>query len=267
MDNQLLYSSISAAFDAGARIMEIYNDINSDFEVELKSDNSPLTIADRESHAIISKHLEPLGIPILSEEGAHQPYAERSGFDMMWLVDPIDGTKEFINRNGEFTVNIALIKAGIPVLGVIYLPAKGVLYYATAQLGGFVMADVYSLAQFTQSQERLRLLDYQKNRSGHLCRVLASRSHMSDETLAYIEKLRTQYKEVVSLSKGSSIKMCLIADGKADIYPRFSPTMEWDTAAGDAILRSVGGVMVSAVTGKPLQYNKENLTNPHFIAK
>ncbi|MFI3321227.1 MAG: 3'(2'),5'-bisphosphate nucleotidase CysQ [Rikenellaceae bacterium] len=264
MKSELLDISIRAAIEAGKKILEVYNDPASDFEVERKSDNSPLTIADRLSHKIIAEILSGSGIPILSEEGASIDYSERSTWNNLWIVDPLDGTKEFIKKNGEFTVNIALVTDSVPVLGVIYVPVLGEIYFAQCGLGAFKGVDV---GAFEDGEMAVLNLPLEQNREEGECRVVASRSHLNDETICFLDELKKDYPKIEILSKGSSLKICLIAEGVADIYPRYAPTMEWDTAAGDAILRAMGGALENAITGEKLQYNKENLLNPYFIAK
>lgn len=251
-NDKLLETAIRAAQEAGRDIMSIYSDPNADFGIERKADNSPLTRADKAAHARILSHLEPTGIPVLSEEGAHQPFAVRQTWRRLWIVDPLDGTKEFIKRNGEFTVNIALVEEGVPVLGVIYVPAKDELYYGQ-----------------THPQTVLRLgADSAPHRPADVpYTVVASRSHLSAETEAFIEELRRTHPDLQLASSGSSLKICLVASAKADIYPRHAPTMEWDTAAGDAIARAAGCEVVDATTGQPLIYNKEDLHNPWFIVR
>ncbi len=246
--------AIEAAIEAGDKILEIYNDPDSDFEVERKADNSPLTKADKAAHVEIVKHLEPLQIPILSEEGRAMPYEERREWSRLWIVDPLDGTKEFIKRNGEFTVNIALVEDGVPILGVIYVPVTGELYYGDCDMGAFKVVG-----------DETMQLPLKEERCGY--RVVASRSHQSQETIDFIDKLRGEHPEVELVSKGSSLKICLVVEGSADVYPRYAPTMEWDTAAGDAILRAVGGYLSLTESEEPLKYNKVELLNPHFITR
>lgn len=254
--------AIAAALEAGKEIMRIYDDPSQDFGIERKADNSPLTLADKAAHNCIVRHLEPTGIPILSEEGAHLPYEVRKAWHRLWIVDPLDGTKEFIKKNGEFTVNIALVEDGKPVLGVIYVPVTGVIYVGedppTPFRGSFCGRG--HSAQFNK-YEKLPL----KGGGGSSFVIVASRSHLTPETEEYIEEMRRMHGEVQLISSGSSLKLCLVAEGTADVYPRFAPTMEWDTAAGDAIARAAGKVVVDAKTGQPLTYNKPDLHNPWFI--
>jgi len=253
--------------DAGTAILEVYE---SDFDVEHKDDKSPLTLADRRSHEIIANGLsglEGMHIPILSEEGKTLPFEERRGWELFWLVDPLDGTKEFVKKNGEFTVNIALVQKGRPVLGVIFIPVKGIFYFGAQGLGSFRLAA--SLFDASASPDTLvgraaRLPDI--DRASRFT-VAGSRSHMSPETETYINGLRKRHGDVDFVSAGSSLKFCLIAEGKAHVYPRFAPTMEWDTGAGQAIVEHAGGEVFEAASGKPLRYNKESLKNPFFVAQ
>lgn len=252
-----------AAIEAGKAINSIYDDPDSDFGVEMKSDNSPLTVADRRAHAVIVSFLEKTGLPVLSEEGAMTPYGERKDWKLMWIVDPLDGTKEFIKRNGEFTVNIALVENSVPVAGVIYVPVKKILYWGVCGEGAFRCngcEDVQPLDVLGHKAVRLPVRGAERPFT-----VVASRSHLSSETAEYIEKLKAVHPGLVTVSSGSSLKICAVAEGSADIYPRFAPTMEWDTAAGHAIARAAGFEMTDAVTGLPLCYNKEDLHNPWFI--
>ena len=254
----LLDIAVRAAVEAGQEIMRIYLDPKQDFGIEKKADNSPLTLADKAAHNCIVRHLVQTGIPILSEEGAHLPYEERKTWHRLWVVDPLDGTKEFIKKNGEFTVNIALVEDGSPILGVIYVPVKEVLYSGIVGEG----ATKLSIKGPSDSAQFLPL----KGRLGSAPFVIvASRSHMNPETEEYIEQLRKTHDKIELVSSGSSLKICLVAEGAADVYPRFAPTMEWDTAAGDAIARAAGRKVLDAQTGQPLTYNKPDLHNPWFI--
>lgn len=270
----------NAAIKAGHAILSIYKDESSDFKVEAKADDSPLTIADRRAHEIIMQELEATGLPVLSEEGIHLPYAERKEWTRFWLVDPLDGTREFINRNGEFTVNIALIEHNKPVMGVIYVPVTGVLYLGVVGEGAWKGGgDSGDGGVFGGSKEVKGLKGYgvmglkgikglpKTGDKTDALVVVGSRSHMSSETQEYIEGLKANYGEVEFVSVGSSLKFCLMAEGKADLYPRLGPTMEWDTAAGQAIAEAAGKQVLRVDNGTPLRYNKENLKNPHFIVK
>ena len=251
---------IEAAVRAGRAVMEVYDSPETDWQVERKADNSPLTLADRRSHEVIAAALAGTPWPVLSEEGAKQPFAERKDWEKLWVVDPLDGTKEFIKRNGEFTVNIALVENGSPVLGVIYVPVTRRLYWGAKGLGAFT-AEVDAV---TWQPAGVRTMP-QPAQEGRTFRVVASRSHLSPETESFIATLREKHGEVETVSAGSSLKICLVADGEADVYPRHAPTMEWDTAAGHAIAVAAGCSFTDAVTGAPLIYNKEDLHNPWFI--
>jgi len=261
-----IYQAIEASIKAGATILEVYN--SKDFEIQLKSDNSPLTLADRRAHEIIVKHLNSTGIPILSEEGKDIPFEERSKWHSFWLVDPLDGTKEFIKRNGEFTVNIALVEGSQPVAGVIYVPVSGTLFFGMSDQGAYRVINAEHILHKNGKPNWIHLADSIPEKSStNLFRVVASRSHMNTETEEFVQKLKASHENVEIVSKGSSLKLCLIAEGKADIYPRFGPTSEWDTAAGHAIINASGGKVVLADdSGMELNYNKQNILNPYFIA-
>lgn len=262
-----LFLAIRAAMDAGQAIMDIYNDPTSDFGIELKADHSPLTKADKAAHQVIANALSVTQFPLLSEEGADIPYKQRRKWGTFWLVDPLDGTKEFIKRNGEFTVNIALIEKGVPVLGVIYVPVLKMLYYGSLEEGAFKLIDVSSRSQPSSSEIRARAQRMPISMAHQGIVVVASRSHMTEETRFFIDNLRKQGKPVTMISSGSSLKFCLVAEGSADVYPRFAPTMEWDTAAGHAIVRASGCQVYQSDEKSPLRYNKEDLHNPWFIVK
>ena len=260
--DSLLQQAIEAALSAGSEILKIYE--TDDFEVDFKSDDSPLTRADLASNAIIDAKLSGTGIPILSEEGKHTPFEERKNWDTLWIIDPIDGTKEFIKKNGEFTVNIALINHGIPILGVVYVPVLSELYYAVKGKGAFKVlckpdADTKALYSIA---DKLPL-----SRSDRSFTVVASRSHMNEETSAFIEQLREKYKEISLVSRGSSLKLCMVAEGSADCYPRFAPTMEWDTAAGQAICMYADCEVIDSHTRKEMVYNREDLLNNWFVVR
>ena len=268
MDKNILIIAVRAALKAGMRIMNVYTDPNSDFEIERKADNSPLTIADRKAHEVIAETLASTPYPVLSEEGKKFPYENRKEWNELWIVDPLDGTKEFIKRNGEFTVNIAYVKNGVPEAGVIYIPVKKELFIADCEFGAYKLSDVVSIDDsetIDNLMNRGVRLPHAEQRSNFV--VVASRSHLSTETEAFIEEMKKEHENVETLSSGSSLKLCLIAEGKADVYPRFAPTMEWDTAAGHAIIRAAGKEVYHTDGVEPLHYNKEDLLNPWFIAK
>lgn len=262
---ELLVIAVNAALAAGKSIMDIYEDPDSDFNIEKKADNSPLTIADKKSNEVIMAALSGLDIPVLSEEGKHLPYSIRRGWKRLWIVDPLDGTKEFIKRNGEFTVNIALVEDGVPMMGVIYVPVLRMLYWGCEGVAGKVdnVPGDFTLADYEELAVMSRKLPLDNESRGFV--VVASRSHMNEETECFIDSLRDEHPDIDMVSKGSSLKICLVAEGSADIYPRFAPTMEWDTAAGHAIARAAGCEMWLTDYSAPLRYNKEDLLNPWFI--
>ena len=240
---------VTLACDAGAAIMRVYAQ---DFSVETKSDNSPVTAADMAAHHIISAGLAALTpqIPVLSEEAADIPWAIRSSWTRWWLVDPLDGTREFIKKNGEFTVNIALIDRGVPVLGVVYAPALDYLVHAQRDVGCWMRSDGDDMPLASARPAPMPL------------RVAASRSHLDARTQRVLERIGEHEK----LGLGSSLKFCRIAEGRADVYPRFGPTSEWDTAAGQCVLDAAGGCVLG-LDGEPFRYNRgESLLNPDFIA-
>lgn len=261
---KLLTVSIDAAIKAGREILEVYSQ---DFSVETKSDNSPLTIADKKAHHIIKDTLAETGYPLLSEEGKQMGYDERNGWQTFWLVDPLDGTKEFIKKNGEFTVNIALVANGTPVLGVVYVPVTGILYFGSNDTGSHIAV----ISNHTNTEDVDTIIDTAKalplNGQPSVYTVVASRSHNTPETEVFIDEKRKQHGEVNLVSSGSSIKLCLVAEGKAQVYPRLAPTMEWDTAAGHAVAKFSGCKVYNYETGNELVYNKENLLNPWFVVE
>jgi len=251
--------AIRAALKAGEAIMEIYND--EDFEVELKSDNSPLTKADKAAHEIIKSYLSNSSLPILSEEGSEIPYAERKKWNRFWMVDPIDGTKEFIKRNGDFTVNIALVEGQKPILGVVYAPALKDLYFAEQGLGSFKIHSISSIED-TYNSERI---DLTKSVYPETYTLVVSKSHMNKETQEFVDLKEKEFGKIATASFGSSLKICKVAEGNAHCYPRFGPTMEWDTAAAHAIAIFGSNNVNEINTELNLIYNKENLLNPYFI--
>jgi 3'(2'), 5'-bisphosphate nucleotidase len=247
--NQQAQQLLDIAREAGAAILEVYHQ---DFSVTDKDDKSPLTEADLASHRVIAQRLGELDaeIPILSEEGADIPYAIRRQWQDYWLIDPLDGTREFVKRNGEFTVNIARIQGGRPVLGVVHVPVSGVSYVGQHGEGAWkVVADGEAAAIAVQAKRQ------------RIARVAGSRSHAGDSLKRFLERLGEH--EIVSM--GSSLKLCLVAEGAADIYPRLGPTSEWDTASAQAVVEAAGGAVTDTEL-KPLRYNtKESLLNPHFL--
>src|SRR5690554_3020524 len=257
-----LQIAMEASLAAGKVIMEVYDTA---FNVEVKDDKSPLTEADTKANDIINSFLIPTEIPIISEENKQTDYSVRKTWETCWVVDPVDGTKEFIKRNGEFTVNIALVTNGKPVLGVIYVPESKVLYFAeVAKEEGFKVDLDSHETSMDAILERATPLRPKQGVSNPV-QMVGSRSHMSQDTLDYMETLKATGKDVEVVSKGSSLKFCLVAEGHADVYPRFAPTMEWDTAAGQAICNAVGIAVISKETNESLMYNKENLLNPWFL--
>lgn len=263
MLKKLLTIAIESAIEAGKAIMEIYD--KSDYSKVSKSDNSPLTEADLISNTIINAYLEKTGYPIISEENSNKDFSERKSWKYCWIVDPLDGTKEFIKRNDEFTVNIAFCEDGVPLLGVIYVPATQELYFGivpdSKAYKKIMISDQLLITNLINAEHRI----YPSKEIGKSLLVVASRSHISQETLDFIATKEEIHEQVEIVSKGSSLKFCMVAEGKADIYPRFAPTMEWDTAAGQAICMSVGLKVVSTETGQMLTYNKQNLLNPSFL--
>ena len=252
----LLQIARAAALEAGATILQIYT--SGDFETALKSDNSPLTKADRAAHEIISSHLTSTGLPILSEEGKELPVEERQQWEWYWLVDPLDGTKEFLKRNGEFTVNIALMHHHKPVAGLIYAPVLGSLYFGSAATGVYKETKE-AKAQFVPLPKRSTLEDLLQKPN---LAIVASRTHQSPQTAEFIQR----FPGASTLSMGSSLKFMLLAEGKADLYPRFAPTMEWDTAAAHAMLNALNRSIYQADLQEELKYSKEDLHNPNFVA-
>lgn len=263
----LLLAAVNASIRAGALIMEVYN--SNDFQVNLKSDKTPLTLADRLAHDSIKNDLSKTFIPVLSEEGRNIVYEERKGWEYFWIVDPLDGTKEFIKRNGEFTVNIALIQNKYPILGVVYVPVTGELYFSLALEGAYKVSNLVAKKETRLTYNEListaKKLPFDSDRKNVI--IVESRSHTSNETLEYIERLKQKFGDIESISRGSSLKMCMIAEGNADIYPRLSLSSEWDTAAGQAIVEGAGYLVYTYETKERMAYNKEELLNPWFIVK
>lgn len=261
--NNNIEIAIQAAIQGGRKIMEVYA---TEFSFESKSDSSPLTIADKNANDQIVSILIDTRIPIISEENKQISYSQRKDWTVCWIVDPLDGTKEFIKRNGEFTVNIALVEDGIPKLGVIYVPVTKTLYYTSNDGKG-------SFKHILESVDES--IDYIFNHAKSISplkdltspiKIVGSRSHLNADTKEFISRMAVENK-VDIVSKGSSLKFCLVAEGNAHLYPRFAPTMEWDTAAGQALCNAVGVDVIDMTTKKPLRYNKENLLNNHFLVQ
>lgn len=243
--NKLLTIAQKAAQSASKKILEIYE--SGDFSIESKADNSPLTLADKASHNAIIAELEKTNLPILSEEGKSIPFHERKNWEYFWMIDPLDGTKEFIKKNGEFTVNIALIHKNQPILGVVMTPVLGEIFHAIKAEGAYKNGEKISVNSFSLKDSGLK--------------VVASRSHLNDDTQAFLDQLRNP--EIVS--KGSSLKLLMVAEGQADLYPRYAPTMEWDTAAAQIIVEEAGGKVLQKGKNDAVEYNKEDLLNPYFL--
>jgi len=239
------------AVDAGKAIMTVYNN-EEDFEVSTKTDSSPLTKADKIANDLICKELKRLypEIPIISEEGKSIPYDKRKHWPLYWCVDSLDGTKEFIKRNGEFTVNIALIRNQEPILGIIYIPVQSLLYYGGEEIGSWKQAS-------GENPQQIKAIRKQDDWT-----AATSRSHADEEEKVIL----SHYPISNAIAVGSSLKFCLLAEGKAQIYLRKGPTMEWDTAAGHAI-SLFSGCTINTLSGKPLLYNKESLLNEGFLCK
>jgi len=258
---ELLKVAFLASVEAGNAIMEVYK--SDDFDVQIKSDSSPLTKADLAAHNIIIKHLESTNIPVLSEEDANIPYSTRFKWERFWLVDPLDGTKEFIKKNDEFTVNIALIENGKPILGIVYLPVFNSIYFASKDKGSFFQKNIL----INRIDELILSADKLPRELPEVYTVVGSRSHMNEQTQAYFSDLENEKGEIEIISRGSSLKLCMVAEGSAHEYPRFGPTMEWDTAAGHAVALFSGAKVTKEDKKTDLTYNKEDLLNPFFIVK
>lgn len=246
--------------------MEIYT---AGFEVVLKADFSPVTLADKEADQIIREALEDTNIPVLSEEGDMIPFEERKKFPYLWIVDPLDGTKEFVARNGDFTVNIALVKDGKPILGVVTAPVKDELFYGIPGEGawkwsGFMSADMDGFSFAPSNGERLVALPAAP--AGEIKSFVGTKSHKTEPLHEMFEYLNQYYPNCNIWDIGSSLKFCMVAEGKADAYPRYNSINEWDTAAGQAVIEGSGGKVLELATGKPVRYNKPNLRQPRFIA-
>ncbi|MEJ2157537.1 MAG: 3'(2'),5'-bisphosphate nucleotidase CysQ [Desulfobacteraceae bacterium] len=268
-----LLAAVDAAVKAGNAIMEVYR---SDFAVQAKEDKSPLTAADKDAHEIIKKCLMGFNLPFISEEGRSTAFRVRKTWRKLWMVDPLDGTKEFVKRNGEFTVNIALIDDGQPIMGVVYAPVPQWLYFASTDIGAYKLVNVApgacGLDDSGSGIERLTALTNRGQKlpvpqSRELYTIVGSRSHRTPELEAFVATMKEEKGEVASIAAGSSLKICLVAEGAADIYPRLGPTMEWDTAAGHAVAEGAGARVYQYGGQQSLEYNRENLLNPWFVVE
>jgi 3'(2'), 5'-bisphosphate nucleotidase len=281
--SDLLLTALLASKKAGMAVLDVYQQ---DFDVSYKDDRSPLTLADQRSHDIIVDFLTDPSrkiLPILSEEGKGIPFKQRRAWEYFWLIDPLDGTKEFVKRNGEFTVNIALIHQHRPILGVIFVPVNKVFYFASEDFGSYrlknnktfeLLEDMVSenerksvLKEILKQSDRLPYYDRPLDHHDSPFVIVGSRSHPSKEFEVFVKNMKNQHTKVEVITSGSSLKLCLVAEGKAHIYPRMGPTMEWDTAAGQAIVEQASGSVLNYETCEPLQYNKKTLLNTWFIAK
>jgi len=267
---ELLHAAIVAAVNAGDNILEIYN---TNFSVNYKSDETPVTAADKAASESIALELANTQIPLICEEIAVPDYEIRKNWQRLWMVDPLDGTKEFVKRNGEFTVNIALIEQQRSIIGVVFSPVSKQLYFAADGVGSFKV-EQHQVIELINNQQ-LNNLNVILQKATKLSRktltdtytIIASRSHLSPELYQHINALNQKHQKVNMLNVGSSIKMCWVAEGLAHEYPRFGTTMEWDTAAGHCIVKQAGGNIININTNKELIYNKPNLINPNFIAR
>ena len=276
-----LLPALLAAKEAGEVILEVYL---GEIDVRYKDDDSPLTIADKRAHGAILNRLTSdsiSNIPIISEEGKQTPYEERSQWEKFWLVDPLDGTKEFVKRSDEFTVNIALIHRSRPVLGIVFVPALGHIYFAAEGLGSYKLEEAelpghVFFAKKGASLGRPRMEDLiaeatrlpmhgTAKRPTDRVNLVGSRSHGTEALSDFVTRMKERYSEVKFVPAGSALKLCLVAEGTADVYPRFGPTMEWDTAAGHCVVEQSGGTVVSMEGKIPLAYNKRDLHNPSFV--
>lgn len=261
----LLSMAVRAAMNAGSEILDVY--CQSEVEVEHKKDNSPVTKADIRAHAVIEAILRETNIPILSEEGIHLPFEERNNWQTLWIIDPLDGTNEFVAKSGDFCVNIALVDSGEPILGVIYSPTRDTVWFGAKDLNAYKIENVSTVIDdFSFETLQQNGIKMPFNATGNQYIVLVSRSNLNEATKTFIETLKTEYKELTLAHIGSALKFCVLAEGAANLYPRYATTSEWDTAAGHAILKSLGGDVLQKDSNIPLMYNKANLNNPGFVA-
>lgn len=262
LTNKLLITAWNAAIEAAAAIMQVYK---GNYQIDYKNDHSPVTVADKLADEIIQHYLRTTGIPIISEESAMIPYEKRIELNELWIVDPLDGTKEFIRHSTDFTVNIALIKKNTPILGVIIAPALNIGYWSTPETGAFKTTTLQKFVDFNELINRSLPIKCSKLNKQKI-RITGTKSHINEATENFYKKINALYPNVEIVSVGSSLKFCMVALGQADLYIRFSSIYEWDTAAGDAILRAAGGKVISMLDKLTLSYNKTKLVQPHFFA-
>ncbi|MFW5792906.1 MAG: 3'(2'),5'-bisphosphate nucleotidase CysQ [Bacteroidota bacterium] len=269
LDSQELYNSfeiaVNAALNAGEEVIKIYAQ---DFHEEIKDDGTPITIADKKANSCILDNLKKTKLPVVSEESRIADYNERKNWDYYWLIDPIDGTKEFINKNGEFTINIALMKKDSPIAGIIFVPAINQLYFGVDNAGSYSIEidnkniSYLSLQKLLSTSKKLTTPESPTN----IYNIAVSRSHLNNRTKSFIEKIKTKSTQINLIETGSSLKFCRLCEGICNIYPRYGKTFEWDIAAGHAILAANGGELYDVNTLKPLKYNKTEMLNPYFMA-
>lgn len=262
LTNKLLITAWNAAVEAAAAIMQVYK---GNYQIDYKNDHSPVTVADKLADDIIQHHLRTTGIPVISEESAMLPYEQRKNMDELWIVDPLDGTKEFIRHSTDFTVNIGLIKNNTPILGVVIAPALHIGYWSTSEAGAFktkTLQKVVNYNELTNQSLPIKCAKFNKQK----LRITGTKSHKNEATENFYKKISAIYPNVEIVSVGSSLKFCMVASGHADLYIRYSSIYEWDTAAGDAILRAAGGTSLALPEKNLLTYNKSFLIQPHFIA-
>lgn len=260
--NKLLITAWNAAVEAAAAIMQVYK---GNYQIDYKNDHSPVTVADKLADEIIQHHLRTTGIPVISEESAMLPYDQRKDMNKLWIVDPLDGTKEFIRHSTDFTVNIGLIKNNTPILGVVIAPALQIGYWSTSEAGAFKTTSINTFSFIDNLIKQGQPIQCAVSIHQPL-RVTGTKSHMNRETELFFEKIKQLYPDTEFISVGSSLKFCKVAEGEADLYVRLSPINEWDTAAGDAMVRNAGGYCLYIENNQNLTYNKSHLLQEHFIA-
>lgn len=259
--NKLLITAWNAAVEAAAAIMQVYK---GNYHIDYKNDHSPVTVADKLADEIIQHHLHTTGIPVISEESALLPYEQRKDMDELWIVDPLDGTKEFIRHSTDFTVNIGLIKNNTPILGVIIAPALNIGYWGAQNVGAFKTISIQKILNWNELVDKSSSIQCAKFNEEKL-RITGTKSHLNKATEEFYKKINQLYSNVEIVSVGSSLKFCMVASGHADLYIRFSSIFEWDTAAGDAIVKAAGGISLTIPDKTTLSYNKSVLIQPNFF--